>query len=293
MKGVEEMNGLANPILAFSFSEIWDNIVDFFQGKQLFEWGINLFNKTLEVLYALLGVNPTEGTYKEVWSVVTNIYDVFLTIGTPLLIVFFIYGYCRDTIDIRAELQIEATVKMFIRLILSVTLLNGALTWTSRFFGWAISLLGVTETSTISLDSGKLSQTLADSSQVIVGFIFGIVFLLVSVAASVIMIWTCLGRFLNLYVLIPFAPIALSTLAAGGGAAQTGYSYIKSLLFYIFEIVVLGIVIAVAPAFMKGFSIKDAGETEMLVAVEALVKMLTIAAGLKGSESVVKHALNL
>lgn len=120
-----------------------------------------------------------------------------------------------------------------------------------------------------------------------------VIFLLIVLAASVIMIWTCLGRFLNLYLITPFGSIALSTIAAGGQAAQTGYAYIKSMLLYTFEIVPMGIVLAITPAFLQGSSITDSGSDGFLVLVEAIVKILVIASGLKGAETVIKKATNL
>lgn len=269
------------------------SILDAFDGEPIFKIACDLFNSVIGLIYSLLGVNPTTGSYEKVWDIVQNLYTAFSAVGAPLVVIFFVYGYCRDAVDIKAELQLEATVKMFIRMIIAVVLIEGVIKWYPRLFGWAMALLGVTKESTFSLDSKAISKSLADSQVVVVGLVMAIIFLLIVIAASAIMIWTCLGRFLNLYIITPFGSIALSTIAAGGQVAQTGYAYIKSMLLYTFEIVPMGIVMAITPAFLQGFSIIDSGSGGFLVLIEAIVKILVIASGLKGAETVIKRATNL
>ena len=277
----------------FYTASVLSDIADWLKGDWIYESACDLFNSVLGIIYSLLGVNPTTGSYEKTWNIVQNLYNVFLSVGASLVVIFFVYGFCRDAVDIKAELQMEATIKMFIKIIMAETLMEGVIKWLPRMFGWAIKLLGVTKASTFKLDSKALSKQLTDSQVILAGFIMALIFLLVVLAASVIMIWTCLGRFLNLYLVIPFGSIALATLAAGGQAAQTGYAYIKSTLLYTFEIVAMGIVLAIAPAFLKGSSIADSSSPEFLVLVEAIVKILVIASGLKGAESVIKRAMNL
>ena len=86
--------------------------MDFLKGYPLFKWSINMFNDTIGVIYTLLGVSPMDGTYKEAWNMVSNLYNVFLGIGAPLLTIFFVWGFCRDALDLKAELQFEATVNV-------------------------------------------------------------------------------------------------------------------------------------------------------------------------------------
>lgn len=272
---------------------VMDTISQWFSRNGIYEWAIDLFNDVIDVIYALLGVDPTGGSYAGAWDTVKNLYNIFSTIGSPLLTIFFIYGFCRDTVDIKADLQFEATIKMFIRLIISSVLMNGLIRWLPRLHGWAISLLGVTGSEKIKIDSSGLADKLGDSMNVLVSWFFAIIFALVVLAACILMVWTCFGRFMNLYLIVPFATIALSTLAAGGQTAQTAYAYIKSTLIYTFEIVLMGIVLAIAPAFLAASSVADSGSSGWLIYVEALVKVLVVASGLKGSETVIRRALAL
>ncbi len=278
---------------SFLPASVLDTVTEWFSCKGLYEWALNLFNDVIDVIYTLLGVNPTGGSYAKAWDTVKNLYNVFSAIGSPLLTIFFIYGFCRDTIDIKADLQFEATIKMFIRLIIASALMNGLIRWLPRLYGWAISLLGVTGSGKIKIDSSGIADKLGDSMSVLVSWFFAIIFALVVLAACILMVWTCFGRFMNLYLIVPFATIALSTLAAGGQTAQTAYAYVKNTLIYTFEIVLMGIVLVIAPAFLAASSVADSGSSSWLIYVEALVKVLVVASGLKGSETVVRRALAL
>ena len=117
--------------------------MDFLKGYPLFKWSINMFNDTIGVIYTLLGVSPMDGTYKEAWNMVSNLYNVFLGIGAPLLTIFFVWGFCRDALDLKAELQFEATVKTMFRYIFTVTAMEMFVVWFPLLCHMAMDLLGL------------------------------------------------------------------------------------------------------------------------------------------------------
>ena len=78
-----------------------------------------------------------------------------------------------------------------------------------------------------------------------------------------------------MYMLIPFASIALSTIAGGGEIARTGYAYIKTMLVYAFEIVLMAVVLAIAGSFLMGSSVLDSGDNLQLVYVCLLYTSIT------------------
>lgn len=126
-----------------------------------------------------------------------------------------------------------------------------------------------------------------------VGFVLALIFLLIAIACCVIMVWSVFGRFINMYMLIPFASIALSTIAGGGEIARTGYAYIKTMLVYAFEIVLMAVVLAIAGSFLMGSSVLDSGDNLQLVYVESIVKMVCISAALKGCDATFRRAFNM
>ena len=50
-----------------------DDIGDFFKGEPIFKMACDLFNTVIELIYSLLGVNPTAGSYEKVWDIVQNL----------------------------------------------------------------------------------------------------------------------------------------------------------------------------------------------------------------------------
>lgn len=66
-------------------------------------------------------------------------------------------------------------------------------------------------------------------------FLTSILFFLFTVVCGFIVVLTVLNRILKIYMIAPFAGVALSTLAAGGQTAQVGYSYIRTFFGYVFS----------------------------------------------------------
>lgn len=259
--------------------------------KDFVNSALKLFKSALEMVYDLLGANPTSGTYKGAWSVVNNLYDTFSVIGYSLVVIFFLYGFLRDSVDIRHELQFESIIKLFIRFTITINVMNLFITYVPKFCGWAIDLLGATKSS-FKFNTGKVADQLADEYGLWL-FILGLLIWLVCLACSAIVIYSCFGRFVNFYLLIPFGSIALSTLAGGGQLSQTGFSYIKSLLIYTFEIVAMGVVLAITGSFLAGSVLVDAKSGAIWLLLEVIVKMITITAALKGCDSTLKKAFNM
>ena len=282
-------------ITASVTSWITDNLVKWFGGGIFIEFAAEIWNATLSVVYAMLGASPTSGTYVEAWNIVKNLYTSFSAIGSSLLVLFFLIGYCRDVTDLRAEFTLDGTIKIFIRLIISVNVLTYAIDWMPKLFGWAIKLLGLTSQASVTIDAQAIvDQVTGTGWGFMTLFLLGILFFLVAAVCCVIVIITCVGRFIKLYRIVPFASIAFSTLAGGGQIAQTGYAYIKTFLAYTFEIVAIGITLAVAGAFVSASSFFDSGsESSLLIMLEAMIKMVAVTTAVKGSEVGLRKALNL
>ena len=281
------MNLIPQNIYCASITDwLSDGINDFVEGA------FKLFKGVLKMVFDLLGANPTTGTYKSAWSTVTNLYDIFSVIGYSLVVVFFLYGFLRDTVDIRQELHLESIIKLFIRFIITINVMNVFITYIPKFCSWAINMLDATK-STFKFDTGKVVSQLDAQYNTLVMFFIAILMWIVCLACSVIVIYTCFGRFVNFYLLIPFGSIAISTIAGGGQLSQTGFSYIKSLLVYTFEIVAMGVVLAITGAFLSGSVIVNAKSGGNWLLLEVVVKMITITAALKGADATLKKAFNM
>lgn len=258
----------------------------------ILESALDFFNKTMSMLYDLLAVNPTKGTYKGAYGTVTKLYTTFSAIGVSLMVLFFVYGFCRDSFDVKADLTLNSSIKEYIRLVIVSNLIANFITLVPKLYSWAITMLLATKKEADMFDAEKISASIEETIPFgdVGAWLFCILFFFVTLACCCIMIFATLGRFLNLFIILPFATIALSTIAGGGNLSHTGFSYIKTTLTYIFEIVIMGIVLSLSGTFLSSVSLSEDGS---MIMIEVIAKMLTITAAYKGSENICRKAFGL
>lgn len=129
---------------------LWDSVTgffsdigDFFSGKDFFEIAGYAWNDMMQLASDVLTKNPSAGTYKDTWAGISNIYTTLNVVAVSLLCVFFLYGFCRDSCDLHADLTFDRTIKMFIRLIITSNVMSLALTWMPKFMTWGKQLTQV------------------------------------------------------------------------------------------------------------------------------------------------------
>ena len=245
----------------------------------------------------VLTKNPAKGTYKDVWESISTIYTTLNVVAVSLLCVFFLYGFCRDSCDLHTDLTFDKTIKMFIRLIITSNVLSMALTYMPKFFSWGKSLtqaiLGENGLYMVyDFDGAKVYENISSADfGTMTAFLTSILFFLFTVVCGFIVVLTVLNRILKIYMIAPFAGVALSTLAAGGQTAQVGYSYIRTFFGYVFSALLIAVVIAISGSFIDTVSIDT--ENALVRLLEYCLKMGVIASSVKMSDSVMQKAFSL
>ena len=117
---------------------LWDSVTgffsdlgDFFSGKDFFETAGYAWNDMMKLAADVLTKNPSSGTYKDVWENISTIYTTLNVVAVSLLCIFFLYGFCRDSCDLHADLTFKRTIKMFIRLIITSNVISMVLSFTA------------------------------------------------------------------------------------------------------------------------------------------------------------------
>ena len=273
---------------------LWDSVTgffedlgDFFSGKDFFECAGYAWNDMMKLATDVLTKDPSSGTYQDVWDNISTIYTTLNVIAVSLLCIFFLYGFCRDSCDLHADLTFERTIKMFIRLIITSNVMSMALTYMPKFFTWGKNLtsaiLGENKLSMVyDFDGAKVYET---------AFLTSILFFLFTVVCGFIVVMTVLNRILKIYMIAPFAGVALSTLAAGGQTANVGYSYIRTFFGYVFSALLIAVVIAISASFINTVAIDT--ENAIVRLLEYCLKMGVISSSVKMSDSVMQKAFNL
>lgn len=267
---------------------------DMLTGTDLFEAAAQLWNSCTNITYSLLGVSPTGGQFNNIWNTISNLYDFFLIVGTSLMVLFFAIGFCRDNLNIRESLNMEQTVKMFFRLILTSAVITGGMPLMQSFFKSAVALVGLTQKMEMSVNVDSLTEAFSDLY--LVGFLVALIFWLFCAACGIILITSVTSRFMKLYMIVPIAPVALSSFAGGGALNHTAAAWIKTFFAYTFEIVIIGIVLMISGAFISSSVFFETGEGfagGCLALMDIVLKITVVVASVKGAEATLQKALGL
>ena len=282
---------------------LWDSVTgffsdigDFFSGKDFFECSGYIWSDLMDMASDVLTKNPAAGTYKDTWDSISTVYTTMNVIAVSLLCVFFLYGFCRDSCDLHADLTFDRTIKMFIRLIITSNVMSLALTWMPKFMKWGKNLtkaiLGDNTYMTFDFDGAKIYEEISSADfGTMTAFLTSILFFLFTCVCGFIVVLTVLNRILKIYMIAPFAGLALSTLAAGGQTAQVGYSYIKTFFGYVLSALLIAVVIVISSSFIDSVVIDT--ENSIVKLLEYCLKMGAIASSVKMSDSMMQKAFGL
>ncbi len=221
----------------------------------LLEIVFGFWNHQASLVFSLLGQSPVDFKGGGPWGMVESVEPVFVAVGSSLVVLFFVIGFCSESVDIREDMRFEVILRMFIRLALAEWLVIDNVTIMKAFFtsiGNLVGLLSEGSCTTLSIDS-----TQADIIKNL-GFGESLVMLVLAALLSIIviicgffMIYTVYFRFLKIMVIVPAGSIAFSTLAGNRNVANTASAYAKYFLSVVFEAVTMALAVMLCNAFIS------------------------------------------
>ena len=254
------------------------------------------------LVFSMLGQSPVGFKGGSPWAMIESVQPVFVAVGSSLVVLFFVIGFCSESVDIREEMRFEAILRMLIRLILAEWLVANNVTIMKAFFTSAGNLVNL-------LSSGSYTTLSINSAQadIIKGLGFGesLIMLILAAVLSVIviicgffMIYTVYFRFLKIMVMVPIGSIAFATLAGNRNVANTAGAYAKYFLSVVFEAVTMALAIMLCnafinaglPAFVGGYA--DWAQTLIYLCEMTFAIALTVGS-VKGAQSLTSRALGL
>ncbi len=269
---------------------------------ELLEMVFGFWNNQVGLVFALLGQSPVNFKGGGPWALVESVEPVFVAVGASLVVLFFVIGFCSESVDVREEMRFEVILRMLIRLGLSEWLVANNLTIMKAFFSVAGNLVNA-------LSAGNYASLTIDSAQAEVikglGFGEGLIMLILTALLSVIviicgffMIYTVYFRFLRIMVIAPVGSIAFSTLSGNRNVANTAAAYAKYFLSVVFEAVTMALAVMVCnafisaglPAFTGGYS--DWAKTLIYLCEMTFTVALTVGS-VKGAQSLTGKMLGL
>ena len=276
--------------------------------------GYNVWEKCSRITTDYLKVNPAAGG-GNAWSIVTGgIFDISLGIAASLSILFFVLGWLNESIDVRNNFTLENMFRFFIRYIITATLVVNSLALVQGIVECSTALVATVDVNESTMKGEAVEEVFADLTEKmeeeeatgtqwlgtgIISMIAGLFGGIVILVCGIQLILAVLSRLFKLYLCIPFGPVALSSFAGGHTISQTGVAWIRTLLAYALEAVVIALAIRISFGLFADGSFMVSGEGisgalgAIMTIVEYCMPMITACACVKGAEATIRRCLGL
>lgn len=276
--------------------KLGDKILD------LLEMVFGFWNSQVSLVFALLGQSPVNFKSGSPWAMVEKVEPIFVAVGSSLVVLFFVIGFCSESVDIREEMRLEVILRMLMRLGLAEWMVANNVTIMKAFFtsvGNLVNLLAAGKYIKISIDS-KQAKVIQD-----LGFGESLIMLILAALLSVIiiicgffMIYTVYFRFLKIMIIAPIGSLAFATLAGNRNVSHTASSYAKHFLSIVLEAVTIALAIMLCNAFISAglpaFTGNYSDWAKTLIYLCELTFTIALTVGsVKGAQSLTSKALGL
>lgn len=180
----------------------------------LLEMVFGFWNNQISLVFSMLGQSPVNFKGGGPWAIIEGIEPIFVAVGSSLVVLFFVIGFCSESVDVKEDMRFEVILRMLIRVGLAEWFVANNVTIMKAFFtsiGNLVNLLTAGTTTTLSIDSAQ-----ADIIKNL-GFGESLVMLILAALLSIIIIicgffiiYTVYFRFLKILIIVPMGAIAFS-----------------------------------------------------------------------------------
>lgn len=165
------------------------------------------------------------------WQVISNIEPIFVAVGSSLVVLFFVIGFCSESIDVKEEIRFETVLRMLMRLSISEWLVANNVTIMKAFFESIGALVGlITNSGSPKLKIPNEQQEIIEGlgfGESLLMMILAVIIALVIIFCGFMLIYTVYFRFLKILVIVPFGAIAFSTTSGNRMVSHTAVTYAK------------------------------------------------------------------
>lgn len=268
----------------------------------LLEMVFGFWNYQVSFVFSMLLQSPVDFKGGSPWAIIEQIEPIFVAVGSSLVVLFFVIGFCSESIDVREEMRWEVILRMLLRLGISEWLVANNVEIMKALFACAGNLVSL-------LSFRQYTMLVIDNTQAEVirglGFGEGLIMLMLAAFLSILviicsffMIYTVYFRFLKLLIIVPIGSIAFSTLAGNRNVSHTASAYAKYFLSVVLEAVTMALAMIVCnaflsaglPAFTGGYA--DWAKTFLYLCEMTFTIALTVGS-VKGAQSLTSRVLGL
>lgn len=268
----------------------------------LLEMVFGFWNNQVSLVFSLLGQSPESFKGGGPWSAVESIEPIFVGVGSSIVVLFFVIGFCSESVDIKEDMRFEVILRMLMRVGIAEWLVANNVTIMKAFFSSAGNLVKL-------LSAGNMTELTINSTQAEViknlGFGASLVMLILASILSIViivcgffLIYTVYFRFLKILIIVPFGAIAFSTVSGNRMVSHTAASYAMYFLSVVFEAVTMALAIIVCNAVINSglpsFTGEYADWTQTLIYLCEMTFSIALTVGtVKGAQGLTGKALGL
>jgi hypothetical protein len=268
----------------------------------LLEVVFGFWNNQIALVFSLLGQSPVAFKGGGAWAIIEGIEPIFVGVGSSLVVLFFVIGFCAESVDIKEEMRFEVILRMMMRVGIAEWLVVNNVTIMKAFFTSVGNLIGM-------MTNGSNPVLTINSAQadIISNLEFGesLIMLILVVLLSIIiilcgffLIYTVYFRFLKILVIVPLGAIAFSTLGGNRKVSHTAVTYAKYFLSVVLEAVTMALAIIVCNAFISAglpiFTGSYADWAQTLIYLSEMTFTIAMTVGsVKGAQNLTSRALGL
>ena len=268
----------------------------------LLEMVFGFWNNQISLVFALLGQSPVSFKSGGPWGVIQNLKPIFVGVGSSLVVLFFVIGFCSESVDVKEDMRFEVILRMLMRIGIAEWLVANNVTIMKAFFtsaGNLVKLVGAGEMAELTIDSGQaeIIKNLGFGSSLVM-LILASILSIVIIVCGFFLIYTVYFRFLKILILVPFGAIAFSTVSGNRMVSHTAVSYAKYFLSIVFEAVTMALAIVVCNALISAglpsFTGEYADWTQTLIYLCEMTFTIALTVGtVKGAQNLTSRALGL
>lgn len=260
----------------------------------LLEMVFAFWNHQVSLVFSMLGQTPESFKGGGPWNAIAKVQPVFAAVGCSLVVLFFVIGFCSESVDVREEMRFETILRMLIRLAISEWFVINSTTIMKAFFtsigNWVRMLSwGSSATLTINSKEADVIRNLGFGESLLM-LILASILAVIIIICGFFLIYTVYFRFLRLLIIVPAGAIAFSTMSGNRTVSHTAVTYCRYFLSVCFEAVMMALAIMVCNAFINAglpsFTSNYADWTKTLIYLCEMTFAIALTVGsVKGAQS--------
>lgn len=202
--------------------------------ESFLDTGTEMYNAMLTRAMEIMTMSPDEWNAPG-WEFIANeVNFLFVSIGCVLTVIFFLMGFCAESVDLKAEIRLETILKMSLKLSFAEFFVVNSLKIVTDLF----KFVGAMTTFRMNGDNGDgIFRITVDVSKddllsmswgpAILTLLLALVCMVALIISGAVITYTAYMRFFKILLLIPYGAIASSTIAGNHTLHVTATSFWK------------------------------------------------------------------